>query len=383
MTRPLAGAGAPTPPRRQGSPLAGFTPKGFGLILLICVVNALRRKAMYRPGIDQSVADWMLSFVEMVGLGLMVAIPVALAVVFTCNRLAPSSRRRYPVLVAVAVGASLAGVLLMLFVEHHLVGPVSQPDGSPVPWNEILTGYWLRYALLAALLTVVYAYARTAEESMAGARAAELDRQRHEQQMDEARLQVLQAQIEPHFLFNTLATVRRLYHTTPQAAVATLDNLMRYLSVALPQMRAEASTLGREVDLASAYLAVQKLRMGRRLNYAIDVPDALREAPMPPMMLLTLVENAIKHGLSPLPEGGFVRISAEADRGVLRVRVADSGGGFVRSSGGGTGLANLRARLSALRGEPGRLELALNEPRGIAATITLPHAAARAAAARP
>ena len=128
------------------------------------------------------------------------------------------------------------------------------------------------------------------------------------------------------------------------------------------------------MDLAESYLAVQKLRMGRRLNFAIDVPHDLREAPLPPMMLLTLVENAIKHGLSPLPEGGFVRISAEAVQGALRVRVADSGGGFVRTSGGGTGLANLRARLSALSGNPGRLELGRNEPRGITATITLPGA---------
>src|SRR5262249_29175260 len=156
---------------------------------------------------------------------------------------------------------------------------------------------------------------------------AELDRARFAQQLDEARLQVLQAQIEPHFLFNTLANVRRLYQTEPVAAESMLQNLMRYLAVALPQMRAVASTLGREAALTEAYLNIHRTRMGRRLTFEIEIPESLLHAPVPPMMLLTLAENAIKHGLNPLPEGGFVRISANADDGRLRLQVADSGQG--------------------------------------------------------
>jgi sensor histidine kinase YesM len=148
------------------------------------------------------------------------------------------------------------------------------------------------------------------------------------EQMDEARLLMLQAQIEPHFLFNTLATVRRLYQTDAAAAESMLDNLMRYLAVALPQMRANDSTLGREVALAEAYLGIQQIRMGSRLVVAIDVPGGLREARLPPMMLLTLAENSIKHGLNPLPEGGYIHISARVDgrdldwRWSTRVRVS-------------------------------------------------------------
>jgi LytS/YehU family sensor histidine kinase len=190
--------------------------------------------------------------------------------------------------------------------------------------------------------------------------------------MEEARLRMLQAQIEPHFLFNTLASVRRLYQTAPSDGAAMLDHLMRYLEVALPQMRAAASTLEREAALTRSYLEIQRLRMGHRLSFDIDIPQALREASVPPMMLVTLAENAIKHGLAPLPGGGHVGVSATVYGAELQVQVADSGQGFTHSSGGGTGLANIRARLAAMYGDRGRLSLALNTPRGVVATIDVP-----------
>jgi len=247
---------------------------------------------------------------------------------------------------------------------------------DPAPPIEVayrfLRDFWFRYFALALLCAAVYVYGRQSEENVAAARQAELDRQSLDQQMEEARLQVLQAQIEPHFLFNSLASVRSLYHDAPHTAVAVLDNLMRYLSVLLPEMRASVTTLAREAALAESYLVIQKLRMGRRLGFAIDVPPALGDTPIPPMMLLTLVENAIKHGISPLPEGGFVRVSATVADRELRVQVIDSGQGFVKSSGGGTGLANMRARLAALFGRAGGLDLVRNQPSGIVATLRLP-----------
>jgi LytS/YehU family sensor histidine kinase len=151
-----------------------------------------------------------------------------------------------------------------------------------------------------------------------------------------------------------------------------LRNLIRYLGVALPQMRAPDATLGREVALVEAYLNVQRLRVGPRLGCEVDVPDALRRIAVPPMMLMTLVENAIKHGLEPLPEGGFVQIRATADERELHIRVSDSGCGFVQTSGGGTGLANIRERLAALHGRAARLDIGANEPRGVTATLVLP-----------
>jgi len=207
---------------------------------------------------------------------------------------------------------------------------------------------------------------------MKRAQQADLDRARFIQQMDEAHLRMLQAQIEPHFLFNTLANVRRLYQTSPADASKMLDNLMRYFEVALPQMRAADSTLGREAALTESYLEIQRIRMGRRLEFGIDIPDRLRDATLPPMMLLTLAENAIKHGLAPLREGGSLTISAATNGDELHVRVADSGRGFTQSSGGGTGLANIRARLAGMYGAAGQLNLALNTPRGVIATLALP-----------
>jgi sensor histidine kinase YesM len=237
-----------------------------------------------------------------------------------------------------------------------------------------LWGSTLAYGVLIALCAAVFVFYRIREEHEAATRDAEVARARSEQQMDEARLAMLQAQIEPHFLFNTLANVRRLYEIEPAAGESMLDNLMRYLAVALPQMRAAESTLERESALTEAYLSVQQTRMGARLSFEIDVPEALRGAAVPPMMLLTLVENAIKHGVGPLREGGSVRVSAQRDGDRLALNVADTGQGFTRSSGGGTGLANTRARLAALHGDAARLSLGQNQPRGVVATIVLPFA---------
>jgi len=233
---------------------------------------------------------------------------------------------------------------------------------------------WLRYALIAALLTVVGEIYRRELQSLQAMRAAEADRAAFEQATLQARLQVLQAQIEPHFLFNTLANVRRLYELDGPAGRRMLEHLMHYLEVALPSMRVDRSTLDSEAMLADAYLRLQQVRMGRRLAFAIDVAPALGGTEMPPMMLLTLVENAIKHGLAPLPEGGRIDIAARrASDGTLSLTVIDDGRGFGGdTSGGGTGLANIRARLAALYGPRARLDIDANEPRGVRAAITLP-----------
>jgi sensor histidine kinase YesM len=183
---------------------------------------------------------------------------------------------------------------------------------------------------------------------------------------------VLQAQIEPHFLFNTLANVRRLYEADREAGHAMLDNLMRYFEVALPQMRCDASTLERERALIESYLNVQKIRIGRRLAFSIDIPETLRTIEVPPMMLLTLVENALKHGIGPQPEGGSLEVSAERTGERLILTVADTGRGLTGDMGAGTGLANIRSRLSAAYGSAASLSIEGNSPRGIVARLILP-----------
>ena len=253
------------------------------------------------------------------------------------------------------------------------------PGAYPIPPWAYYSGP-PRWAVLASLLTGAWLFFRSEQQNAAALHRAELERIGLDRRMTEARLQVLQAQIEPHFLFNTLAHIRLLYQSDPALATRMLDNLMRYLAVALPRMRELDSTLGRELDLVEAYLNVQQVRMGDRLAFEIDVVDALRALPVPPMMLLTLAENAIKHGLSPLPEGGSIRVAATTDDDRLTIEVCDNGRGFDATAGAGTGtgLANVRARLAALYGDTATLSLSGNQPRGMRVRFAVPHRIRRA-----
>jgi sensor histidine kinase YesM len=201
---------------------------------------------------------------------------------------------------------------------------------------------------------------------------AEAERHQLEKNVLEARLQLMQAQVEPHFLFNTLANVQHLVETDPPAASRVLSSLIHYLRAALPQMREGATNLGREIDMARAFLEIHRVRMGSRLEFAIDVPDPLKGRAFPPMMLISLVENAIKHGVDPCCESGRVVIRAEESGGRLRVSVADTGEGISPAKGGGVGLANIRERLKALYGASARLVLEENAPRGVVASIEVP-----------
>ncbi len=198
-------------------------------------------------------------------------------------------------------------------------------------------------------------------------------------QMTEARLQALQAQVEPHFLYNTLANVQALTEIDPPAANQLVGHLIAYLRAALPKMRESTSTVGQEVERVRAYLNILKMRMGERLAFDIQVADDLLTLPFPPMMLPTLVENAIKHGLEPQREGGRIDVLVTRawrdgqDR--LLLQVTDTGAGLSEQdvqSGSGVGLSNLRERLRALYGDAGRFTLEANDPCGVVATIDVP-----------
>jgi len=357
---------------------SGLTWKGMGGIALLCLVNALRRTsrdldAVVPPGGGfEFFLDWTAKTLQATALGLVVAVPVALAVVATYNLAPRAPAKRYTALALAVALSCAAGVTLMIGIEEGRAWSFVEDQSLLDPFVVAL----VRYGLLCALVAIVFVYLRAADESVARARKAERDRAYFVQRMEEARLKMLQAQIEPHFLFNTLANVRGLYATDAVTADHMLENVTRYFEAALPDMRAAHSTLGREAALTTAYLEIQAIRMGRRLAFGVDVPEALAQVPFPPLMLLTLAENAIKHGLAPLREGGALRVSASAGSGELAVRVADSGRGFTQTSGGGTGLANIRARLAALYGNAGRLAVARNDPRGVVATITVPLARA-------
>ncbi|HEU4851479.1 MAG TPA: histidine kinase [Telluria sp.] len=195
-----------------------------------------------------------------------------------------------------------------------------------------------------------------------------------EKELMSARLSLLQAQVEPHFLYNTLASAQLLTRTDPERADEMLGNLILYLRHSLPRAEVSMSTFGEELERARAYLDILKIRMGSRLNLKIEVPDELHGLMVPPMMLQTLVENAIKHGLEPKSGGGNVWILARAFDRSVAITVGDDGRGFSAEGGGtGIGLANLRERLRLAFGDAASFNIAANFPTGVAATITVPN----------
>ena len=199
-------------------------------------------------------------------------------------------------------------------------------------------------------------------------------------QLAEARLMVMRAQVEPHFLFNTLAHVQALQEIDPPQAGVMLERLISYLRAAMPTMRETTSTLGREIEVVRAYLDLLRIRMGDRLRYVINVPADLNNVALPPTMIATLVENAIKHGLEPKKEGGSIAINARVLPGAngasdtLEVLVADDGLGLggAQTQGTGIGLANTRERLKMLYGAAGDLHVEPNAPSGVRALLRVP-----------
>jgi len=200
-----------------------------------------------------------------------------------------------------------------------------------------------------------------------------------EKELTEAKLHLLHAQVEPHFLYNTLANAQLLTRSDPVRAETMLGHLIQYLRRSLPGTGDGMSTLGAELERATAYLEILKIRMGDRLAVQVDVPEGLRTTPLPAMMLQTLVENAIKHGLEPRTGGGTVWLRARTTEDGVAVTVADDGEGFnAKTAGTGIGLKNVRERLRLLHGTAANLAVIANFPTGVAATITVPGPAAEA-----
>jgi sensor histidine kinase YesM len=267
---------------------------------------------------------------------------------------------------AVAIG-SLTGLSLTVLVKGYTVEYIGSHGGFFA--MNIVAGF------LNGLFVSLFFYMKHREARAAAAlHKAEADRLLMSRHAIEAQLKLMQAQIEPHFLFNTLASVQYLTETDPREASRLLSHLIEYLRAALPQLRASSTTLGKEVSLAAAYLNILQMRMGPRLAFHIDVPDELAQHPFPPNLLISLVENAIKHGVEPAAEGGEVRIAARAAGNALEVNVVDTGRGSATSgaAGDGVGLANVRERLAALYGTHGSFALVAEASHGTRATLSIP-----------
>ena len=286
------------------------------------------------------------------------------------------TRLRLAILCAMLFGLSIVLTLLLYaYYAHsfdHLLPPLRLLADS------------LRFGLPAVFLALIADVHRRALQLDSAARIAEVSRVHLEQDESEQKLSLLQAQIEPHFLFNVLGAVRRLYRTRPQAGSDAIASLMRYLRAALPQLRSRSACLGDEFELVRAYLDLFQIRMGARLTFSIEADRTLHQVDFPPMLLITLVENAINHGLEPAG-GGSILVRARRVRNMLEVAVQDDGVGFGATASGGTGvgLANVRRQLAARYKSQARLMLEAREPRGASATILIPLRAATATASDP
>ena len=338
------------------------------LVLVVVLAFGMSTQLLFSPTIfqDWSAGEvfmgWLEQFLDALAMG---ACMLA-AVTLVDETAPPDAAWRLPTLAAALTAAAvlaMAGLTAFHFPAGYYPSAVQ------------LAGDTLRFVIPGCLITLVWAVQKRNARIRRRLQRVELDRIALNRRMIEAQLQVMEAQIEPHFLFNTLATVKRLYRSEPGGGERMLERLRHYLAHALPRIRGEETTIGSEFELAHAYLDVLQVRMGERLAFSVDVPQGLAGEPFPPMMLITLVENAIKHGLAPLPEGGRIDIDARCDDGVLRVRVADTGAGFHDSSGSGIGLANIGSRLAALYGGRASLSLEQNEPRGVVSVIAVPHPA--------
>jgi sensor histidine kinase YesM len=283
---------------------------------------------------------------------------------------------RIPHWVVTIVALSLGSICGLLLSWWILTGSIRGHTGS-LPFTAatvLIFGGGASYFF--------YARARLAIAD-AKHKALELEREEGARRVAEAELKLLQAQIEPHFLFNTLSNVLSLIDGDPPRAKRMLLNLTSYLRGSLRRTREGTVTLGEELDLVRAYLEIQAVRMGARLAWEIRCPDDLRELPFAPLLLQPLVENSLKHGLEPKPGGGRVelQVSREADELVLEVR--DDGLGLDPHRPPGVGLTNVRGRIEAVSRGQGSLTLRAGAAGGLCARVVLPLPAPGAPAKRP
>lgn len=276
-----------------------------------------------------------------------------------------------PVVAVAVIAAEVLAAMAAMAAAAWLDGP-----GMQGLWRNAWLVHWASGAAAAAVTAVVLGFQFSADARLQRQRQASAEREhlmRMERELLSSQLKVLQAQIEPHFLYNSLANVQQLVRRDGVAADRMLGHLIDYLRAAVPSMRGGTSSLGRELQLARAFLGIMGFRMGDRLAWSVEAPDELTNVPVPPTVIGTLLENAIKHGLEPLAEGGRIDVIARREDDRLVVEVADTGRGVdLTREDGGVGLANARERLFLIHGDRAELDLSPNEPRGVIARMKLP-----------
>ena len=295
--------------------------------------------------------------------------PLLLTVVVADRVTGKDPDRRGAYALAVVVGAA-AGAAAAVSTTTILVQMVLQRAAS------VRIGFMLyicfELLMLGGVTVWVIMDRRRAARARARMHGAELERIAAEKHSIESDLQAMQARVEPQFLFNTLAQVKRLYEHDPALGERMLDELIAYLRAAMPKMRDTSSTVGQEIELARAYLGIVRLRLGERLAFEIDTLEQVADARMPPMMLLPLVDHAIVHGLERSQSQETIRLTTEVTQGRLRLAIAGSGAGFLREAQG-DGIASIRERLDALFGADALLVLRARGDGGTEAVLEVPY----------
>lgn len=276
---------------------------------------------------------------------------------------------------APALKAVLVAVALIIgtLCGAYLGGFLSGLSSSTLFEKHSLLQLLFLGVMFGSIITYFFSSREQIAESQAQIQEEKIKRLTSEKKAAEANLKLLQAQIEPHFLFNTLSNVLSLLDTNPNKGKSMLVDFIQYLRASLSKIREEKATLGQEMEMIRAYLSIFKVRMGDRLHYKIDLPNKLKAISFPPMLIQPLVENAIKHGLEPKVDGGEILIRAIKKDGKLHLEVIDTGMGFNAERESGMGLSNIRERLQSIYGERGCLILEENQPHGLKATIEVLH----------
>ncbi len=341
--------------------------KSIAIVFYFCLLLLFGRfmMSLYYEPLDEWAFMLVRSLRQTLISGFLLLLAIAVAEAYAAARQLSSSRALMLGIAACAAAAAISVPARLVVAGFPVIERLRENPG-------FLASTFSLWTAVGALAYWLFNATREDDEARARLVDSECRRQSLQGQMVEARLSALQAQIEPHFLFNTLANVKRLYETVPTQGREMLASLISYLRAALPSMRQTGSTLARELELARSFLTILKMRMRERLDFSIDHDASLGNARVPPMVLPTLVENAIKHGLAPLPEGGRIDISAHREGDDLVVEVRDDGAGFSGQAGAGVGLANTRSRLAALYGPRAGVRLAAGSPRGVTASIRLP-----------
>jgi signal transduction histidine kinase len=331
-----------------------------GKILAILAANTLI--ALFIVAIHPG-ARFMVSLIYSQCIGISIAAGViAAANLFTIRRMGAQVAL---IVVTVIVGA-IVGVAVGTAAARYLRMDV----GVSVP-PDMQFKYYLSNLLYALLFGATVSYVFISLQKLSDERIKRLEVEKNAVLTE---IKLLQSQMEPHFLFNTLSTVLSLIDSDPEKAKRMLESFTSFLRTSLVRARSETVTLSQEMDVVQNYLHLFAVRMGDRLHYTIDIPDSLRDFRLPPLLLQPLVENAVKHGLEPSVRGGdiVIRVSREGD--TVRLTVSDSGTGMNESSpGNGMSLHNIRRRLDLLYHGRGMMTFEENEPSGVRVVIEIPY----------